>query len=229
MTGTGLALLTRKATPAATPCPLALAANRPGATAATCAVPTETLPSPLVMVMVAGPIATPGGSWKLIWPGATKKSGAVRSAPPLSLTLTLVPAIEVGSGNEAAACVVVASLTPKDETIDSGANPSEERKLAAETLATGLLIANETSFDVPPPGGGLKTVMRAAPAVAMSVAGIVAVNCVALTNAVVRLAPFNRTVEPLTKLEPLTASVKAAPPAVTELGLMVVMTGVGLG
>src|SRR6266853_3955949 len=66
------------------------------------------------------------------------------------------------------------------------------------------------------------------PAAAMSVAGIVAVSCVGETNVVARAAPFQFTVEVLTKLLPLTVSVAAGPPAVTPDGLMLPRTGTRL-
>ena len=44
-------------------------------------------------------------------------------------------------------------------------------------------------------------------AVATSAAAIAAVSWVALTKVVVRAAPFQRTLEPLTKLVPVTVSV----------------------
>ncbi len=74
----------------------------------------------------------------------------------------------------------------------------------------------------------MKTVTCVVPAVAMSVAGIAAVSCVEETNVVVRFAPFQRTTEALTKLLPFTVNVKAAPPAVAEVGLMPVVAGTGL-
>jgi hypothetical protein len=92
----------------------------------------------------------------------------------------------------------------------------------------GALIVNVCAFDVPPPGVGLNTVTFAVPAVAMSAAVIAAVNCVALTNVVVRSEPFHRTTDPLTKFVPFTVSGNAKPPAVAEDGLMLVVVGTGL-
>jgi hypothetical protein len=63
----------------------------------------------------------------------------------------------------------------------------------------------------------------------MSVAGIAAVNWVEETKVVVRADPFHRTTEPLTKFVPLTVRVKAAPPAVAEVGEMLDTDGTGLG
>ena len=53
---------------------------------------------------------------------------------------------------------------------------------------------------------GLATVTWAVPAVAISAAVIAAVNWVALTNVVVRALPFQRTLAPLTKFEPVAAA-----------------------
>jgi hypothetical protein len=62
----------------------------------------------------------------------------------------------------------------------------------------------------------------------MSAARIDAVSCVALTYVVVRFVPFHRTTELEMKLVPFTVRVKPAPPAVTELGLRLVVVGMGL-
>ena len=87
---------------------------------------------------------------------------------------------------------------------------------------------NAAAAEVPPPGAGLTTVTLAMPAVAKSVAGIVAVSRVGETNVVARAAPFQFTVEVLTKLPPLTVSVAAGPPAVAPDGLMPPRTGTRL-
>ena len=83
--------------------------------------------------------------------------------------------------------------------------------------------------DVPPPGVGLKTVTCAVPALVKSVAGICAVNCVALTKVVVRSCPFHFTRELLIKPVPLIVSVKAALPACAAFGFRFVIAGSGLG
>src|SRR6267143_1859986 len=84
-----------------------------------------------------------------------------------------------------------------------------------------------TEFDVPPPGGGLNTVTRAVPAVTRSVIGITAVNCVGETYVVARAAPFHCTTELLTKFVPVTVSVNPGPPATAEVGLKLVIVGIG--
>jgi hypothetical protein len=58
---------------------------------------------------------------------------------------------------------------------------------------------------------------------------IAAVNCVALTNVVVRLLPFHCTTELPMKLLPFTVNVNAPEPALTVFGDNVVIAGTGLG
>jgi hypothetical protein len=62
--------------------------------------------------------------------------------------------------------------------------------------------------------------MVAVPAVAMSVAGIVALKTGVAPGrkAVVRVRPFQCTTDPLKKPVPLTVRLKAGPPAVAETG-----------
>src|SRR6266404_29508 len=97
-----------------------------------------------------------------------------------------------------------------------------------EIVGTALLIANVCAAEVPPPGVEVTTVTEAVPVVAMSAAVIAAVSWMALTNVVVRAAPFHCTVLPLTKPVPLTVSVKAAPPTVALVGDTDVSVGAGL-
>src|SRR2546425_5894288 len=91
-----------------------------------------------------------------------------------------------------------------------------------------LSMVNTSALEVPPPGVGENTVTDAVPAGARSAAVPAAVSRVALTNVVVRAAPFQRTLEPLTKLLPFTVSVRAAPPAVALVGDTDVSVGAGL-
>src|SRR5258706_2351549 len=89
----------------------------------------------------------------------------------------------------------------------------------------GGLIVKVSVLEVPPPGAALKTLTTAVPELAMSKARMEAVNPVPLTNVVVRFEPFQRTTDPFTKFAPFTVSVKAAPPAVAVLGLILVSVG----
>ena len=85
------------------------------------------------------------------------------------------------------------------------------------------VVVNGSAFERPPLG--LTTVTCAVPATAMSAAVIAAVSWLALTNVVVRLPPFHRTVAPLAKFEPVTVKVNAGPPAGPELGESEVSVG----
>jgi len=87
---------------------------------------------------------------------------------------------------------------------------------------------NVTALDVPPPGGGFTTVTEAVPGDATSAAVTVAVSCVDETYVVAKAVPFQRTVEPETKLLPFTVIVNDGHPAGYELGLSEVMVGTGL-
>ena len=62
----------------------------------------------------------------------------------------------------------------------------------------------------------------------MSAALIEAVSCVELTYVVLRSEPFHLTTDPEVKFVPLTVSVNADPPAVTEEGFRPVVVGTGL-
>jgi hypothetical protein len=102
--------------------------------------------------------------------------------------------------------------------------------LVALTVSTGgddedEPIVNVAAAEVPPDGGGVKTVTNALPAETTSVLAIEAVSCVALTTVVGRSAPFHRTVEVETKLVPLTVSVKPALPAAIDEGESELMAG----
>lgn len=91
----------------------------------------------------------------------------------------------------------------------------------------GLLIVKVSPPDVPPPGDGFTTVTETVPAVVMSLAEIAAVKCVPLMKVVVGALLFHCTVEPETKLVPVTVSVNAAPPAVALEGESKVAVGTG--
>src|ERR1700735_2343674 len=81
--------------------------------------------------------------------------------------------------------------------------------------------------EVPPPGAGLITSTISEPSEVMSAAGTIAVNSVELTNVVGRADPPKLTMELVMKLDPLTVSVKAAPPAAVVFGEMVLTIGLG--
>jgi hypothetical protein len=83
--------------------------------------------------------------------------------------------------------------------------------------------------DVPPPGDGVTTLTANEPTVARSEAESAARSWVALTNVVVRAAPFQRTTDEATKPLPFTVNVSPALPAVAVAGESVLATGTGAG
>jgi len=94
-------------------------------------------------------------------------------------------------------------------------------------LTPGAKTEKFWAFEVPPPGDGLKTVTAAKPGVAISVAGIETISSVLLRKVVVRVEPFQRTSDVVTKPVPITDRVKAGPPAGVDDGLRRVTVGVG--
>lgn len=79
-------------------------------------------------------------------------------------------------------------------------------------LATGVIV-KVSGWVVPPPGEGVVTVTCAVPEFWMSPARICAVNCVELTKIVLRLLPFQETIEAGVRLEPSTVRMNAGWPA----------------
>ena len=119
-------------------------------------------------------------------------------------------------------------LLPLTVSVNAGPPAFAVAGLRLVVVGTGLLIVKVRELEVPPPGAGLNTVTEAVPATAMSAAVITAVNRVEETKVVVRFAPFHRTIEPATKLLPLTVRTKSVPPAVVDVGLKLEVVGVGL-
>jgi len=119
-------------------------------------------------------------------------------------------------------------LLPVTVSVNAAPPATAPAGLKLVSVGAGLLTEKVSAAEVPPPGVGVKTVTGTLPPVAMSAVVMPAVSCVALTNVVVRALPFQRTVEPLTKLVPVTVSVKAGPPAVALVDDNAVSVGTGL-
>jgi len=91
-----------------------------------------------------------------------------------------------------------------------------------------LFTVRVCALDVAPPGAGFVTVMLNVPPVVRSLAGIAAVNCVALPKVVVRAEPLKFTTDVETKLVPFTVSTNAASPTFLLAGAMLVVVGTKL-
>ena len=153
---------------------------------------------------------------------------------PVIVVLSFPSLPNVGLQDGARQEVPSVKLVPKMATIVPGATALEPApKVAPFTVPPGLSTGNKPmakakTLEVPPPGAGLNTATWAVPPDAMSLAGIAAVNRVALTKLVVRAVPFHWTKELRTKFVPVTVKVKAAPPGVVREGERELSPGVGL-
>src|SRR5262249_39656000 len=86
------------------------------------------------------------------------------------------------------------------------------------TRLTGPFTEKKITFETPPPGAGLETVIDTVPMVATSEAGIDAVNCALLTNVVDRGLPFQFTTDVGANPAPLIVIVNPAEPGATPVG-----------
>jgi len=91
--------------------------------------------------------------------------------------------------------------------------------------ADGALMGNVAAVDGLPPE--FSTVMLAFPMLTIRLPDTAAVTCVELTNVVLSAEPFQFTTAPPMKFVPFTVSMKPMPPAVAEVGLMLLIVGVG--
>src|SRR5579863_2280360 len=80
------------------------------------------------------------------------------------------------------------------------------------TLENRILMGKNTTFEVPPPGGGLVTVMEAVPALATSVVVMVALSRLLEITSVSRDEPFQFTTAEEAKPVPPTVSVNSGLP-----------------
>lgn len=106
----------------------------------------------------------------------------------------------------------------------------ERLEIAGEPFCTALIVNVAASEG--PPGSGFVTVTAAIPAVATSVARIVAASCpVVVFTVLVRIEPFQKTSDGglLTNPVPEINKVNVSLPAVTLAGKRPVMMGVGGG
>ena len=93
-------------------------------------------------------------------------------------------------------------------------------------MITGVAaIVNVCVFDVAPQ---LTTVIEAVPAAVIRDAGTIAVSRVEETKVVVNAVAFHFTVEPETKLVPLTVRVNCGPPTAAQVGLSELIVGTAL-
>src|ERR1022692_3955021 len=88
-------------------------------------------------------------------------------------------------------------------------------------------MVNVALAEVPPPGTGFISETAPVAAALRSLARIVAVSCVALTNVVTRWSPFHCTSDAVVKPLPVTVIVESPDPAFTDEGSTEASTGTG--
>src|SRR2546421_117816 len=153
-------------------------------------------------------------------PAAATSAAATAAVICVALTKTVVRAAPFQRTLEP-----VTKLVPLTVSVDAAPpTPALEGESDA-SVGTGLVIVNVWAPEVPPSTPGIVTVTWAVPTAAMSEAGIAAVTCVGLTRVVVRAAPFQRTLAPMSNPVPVSVSVNPAPPAVALEGDSVVSVG----
>jgi hypothetical protein len=216
-----------------------------------CTVEVETKFVPVTVRVNAGPpaVTLEGESEVAVGSGLlTMKTNPLDVPPPgvgfFTVTAAIPPVAMSLAGTDAVNSVpltyVVVSPAPCHPTIEvetkfvpvtvrvNAAPPAVALDGESEArVGAGLLIVNVRAPEVPPPGVGFVTVIDAVPAVAMSLAGTVAVKFVPLTYFVFSPVPFHFTVDPETNFVPVTVRVNAAPPAVALEGESEVAAGNG--
>lgn len=90
-----------------------------------------------------------------------------------------------------------------------------------------LFTVKVWEVEVPPPGAGLNTATEEVPAVAISLAGTMAVSLEELTKVVVESRPLNFTTESVTKLAPFAVKVNSGSPTTLETGSIESRVGIG--
>ncbi len=212
-----------------------------------CTVAPERKPVPLTVNVNPAPPAVAEVGLRLVIVGVGALMGnatAVDGVPDkLTAVMLALPALAIKlAGTAAVNCaeltnVVVSpvpfhcTVAPERKLVPLTVNVNPAPPAVAEVglrlviVAVGALMGNATAVDGVPPV--LTAVMLALPALAIKLAGTVAVNCAELTNVVESPVPFHCTVAPERKLVPLTVNVNPAPPAIAEVGLKLLIVGVG--
>jgi hypothetical protein len=212
-----------------------------------CTVLPETKFEPVTVSVNAAPPAVADAGFRLVMAGTgalTENETAAETLPFTSVTVTLaVEALAIRlAGTVAVNCVALTktverpvpfhcTVSPERKfepvTVSVNAAPPTVAEVGLSVVSTGPggLIVNGLCVETRLPE--FATVTLALPALAIKLAGTAAVSCVALTTVVVSAVPFHCTVEELKKSVPLTVRVKAAPPAVAEAGLRLVIVGTG--
>jgi hypothetical protein len=154
------------------------------------------------MIVGIGLFIVKGSAVEVPPPGAGLNT-VMTPVPPVAMSLAGIDALKKGNSpltKLVGRAIPFHSTTdplkkPVPLTVRSKAGPPAVTATGLIPVITGIgfVIVRVAGFEIPPPV--TKTVMVAVPAVAMSLAGMVALNRVLLTKVVTRSAPFQRIIE----------------------------------
>jgi hypothetical protein len=166
---------------------------------------------------------------RLLGPGlntVTLRCPAVAMSPAGIAAVSLVPLAKVVARGDPCQRTDEVEIKPEPLTVsvNPGSPAAAELGSILEITGSGVLMVKVTGFEPTPPL--LKTLIMAVPGRAMSLAVMVAVRLVGLLNLVSRPDPFQRSWEVMVNPEPVTARAKVSPPALAEVGLILLITGV---
>ena len=96
------------------------------------------------------------------------------------------------------------------------------------SVGAGFFTVKVCAFEVPPPGVGFTTVIESVPPTAISAAGMVALMDEPEINVVTSGVPLKSIVDDALKFVPVTVRTNDDPPAVVDVGEIVLVVGTGL-
>ncbi len=157
-------------------------------------------------------------------------AAAIKDAGTVALTWELLTSIVARGMPFQCATVLELKLEPFNEM--EKLPPPTTRLLGEidDREGLGFRTSKLRELEVPPPAGGVNTVIEAMPAVDRSDPGTVARRDVPNAGVVVKGVPFQWTTDsPVTKLAPITSKVKLLAPTRMKLGESVDIDGTGFG
>lgn len=160
----------------------------------------------------------------------------------LTVTLTVPGPESSAAGTAALTCVALTKVVVNAEPFHIAAAPEKKLVPVMTMVKAAPPVVAELGLKLVTVGGGgaftvnavpveaplaVVTVRLAVPGEAIRLAGTDALTCVPLTKVVVNAVAFHFAAAPEKKFVPLITMVRAAPPAVAEAGLKLVMAGGG--
>lgn len=212
-------------------------------------VPTEK-PAPFTISWNAPLPARAEGGDRVVMFGSTVKLTALELPPPGGGLTTVIGNVPEVARSAASSVTVSWFALTNDVALSRPLKRTTEPNTKLEPLIVkgvssppaGMVVADSDviagtgtevtsrfiALEMPPPGAGLLMVIGNRPTAVISVAGIMAVNCVLFTKVVTRLTPLHCITEVALKLVPVAVSMNSGSPAVLLGGEIAVSVGTGL-